>query len=310
MRFSGSQRGTDSSWQDPVEVRGASVATVASVARCASCSRTPPTSIRSRPICRRTARAPPGPAVGRARDGGQRRRRHRGRRGVGRARAARPTRRCSGPSGPSPTSSWSAPARVRAEGYGPVALLRRGPRPPAAAGGQRRPPPRLAIVTGSLDLDLGQRRVRHRGAPTPGAAPSTDADDDRRGGRGGVADVVAGRRRTRRSRRRRSADSATTVAVVVVEGGPTLNGALSTPTWSTRCASPSPRRSSAATATGSSPAPTPATRRSPWRRCWWPTTCSSAAGSGPDDRSTAGTPGVGSSGTAPERPLAPGSGRR
>jgi riboflavin biosynthesis pyrimidine reductase len=120
-----------------------------------------------------------------------------------------------------------AAGTVRAEGYGPVKLRDARIQARAAAGRTRRLP-RLAIVTGSLDLDLTSDLFSATDAESrPLVLTTEDADPARRSALAEVAEVRAhgtGSVDLRAAlvdlRTRGDAD------IVVCEGGPTLNSGL------------------------------------------------------------------------------------
>lgn len=118
-----------------------------------------------------------------------------------------------------------AAGTVRAEGYRPVRLSEEV-RSARTAAGRSPEAPRLAIVTGSLDLDLDGPLFADDAVP-PLVFTTEDADDDlveaaqavtevRRFGSGDRVDLAAAL----------GSLGADGIDVVVCEGGPTLNGAL------------------------------------------------------------------------------------
>lgn len=115
-----------------------------------------------------------------------------------------------------------AAGTVRAEGYGPVRLSEEARRARSTAG-RSTEPPRLAVVTASLDVDLGRAA---EGPVRPLVLTTEDADPARRAALSEVAEVRShgtGRVDLGAALAGLAADGA---GIVVCEGGPSLNAAL------------------------------------------------------------------------------------
>jgi riboflavin biosynthesis pyrimidine reductase len=115
-----------------------------------------------------------------------------------------------------------AAGTMRTEGYGPVRLSA-----PAAAAradaGRSSEPPRLAVVSGSLDLDLTRAA---EGPVRPLVLTTEDADPTRRTALAELAEVRAYGRGSVELAPALADLRAEGVGVVVCEGGPSLNASL------------------------------------------------------------------------------------